>query len=327
MTQHGCIPYCCVLQLLAIRYLGAGLLDAEFMDNDYPYRSSKSFSCMFWNLGNWQRTRFLKKPLPKHLEKYRNHINFDFDSEHRLIGDKPLYNNFFVNVVKNSRTHLFMNFEAASIFEHKERIEEGGYKVCFNDYQDLMVAARIRKDGYVKQIAGYKTEPTDTRARFVSWAIFEIVWGTTLNGNTGEEENLTRGRIDASGCVYHVGQEHIGRAALLCGEIIATMCWECICYQDDVMAGDGNKAAHLSTPKYPGCPTYEVSLLQFWIDRMVNTATQSRLNNYGTSPPVRTKHFITCSYNDLVHLSHHLRGIKTETCTEELASKTFEKGD
>ena len=97
VTQHGCIPCCCVLRLLAMRYLGAGLLDADFVDKDYPYRSSASFSCMFWNLGNWQRTRFLKNPLPEHLEKYRNHIKFDLDSEHRPIGDQPLYNNFFVN--------------------------------------------------------------------------------------------------------------------------------------------------------------------------------------------------------------------------------------
>ena len=93
--------------------------------------------------GNWQRTRFQKIPLPEHLEKYRPHIKFDLDSEHRPIGDKPLYNNFYVNVVKNLRTHLFMNREAASINERREYIEEGGYTVCFNDYQDLMVAARI----------------------------------------------------------------------------------------------------------------------------------------------------------------------------------------
>ena len=129
-------------------------------------------------------------------------------------------------------------------------------------------------------------------------------------------------------CVYHVGQGQIGRAAALCGQIIATMCWECIHFQVDVMAGDGSKAAYLSTPKNPGCPTYEVSLLQFWINRMVNTVTQSRLKNYDrTSPPVRAKHFIACSYNELVHLSHHLRNIKTETYTQELVNKTTDYGD
>ena len=52
VSDHGCIPYCVVLQLLAVRYLGAGIFNAELKDYDYPNRSSKSFSCMFWNLGN-----------------------------------------------------------------------------------------------------------------------------------------------------------------------------------------------------------------------------------------------------------------------------------
>ena len=147
---------------------------------------------------------------------------------------------------------------------------------------DLIVAARIGKLGYVRQIAGYKTDSNDTRPRFVSWAIFEIAWGTALNRHSGKEENLTRGRMSMHRvCVYHVGQDHIARAAALCGEVIATMCRECIYYQVDVMAGDGSKAAYLCTPKNPGCPTYEGSLLQFWIDRMVNTATQSRLKHHG----------------------------------------------
>ena len=106
LSHYGCIPYCVILQMLAMRYLGAGLLDSDFIDKDYPYRSSKSFLCMFRNLGNWQRSRFAKNPLPEHMEKYRAHINFDFDSDHKLIGDRPLYNNFFVNVVKNLRSHF-----------------------------------------------------------------------------------------------------------------------------------------------------------------------------------------------------------------------------
>ena len=157
LSHYGCTPYCVILHMLAMRCLGAGLLDSDFVDKDYPYRSSKSFSCMFWNLGNWQRSRLASNPLPEHLEKYRTHINFDIDSEHKLIGDRPLYNNFFVNVVKNLRSHLFMTCEAASIYEHRARIEEGGYKVCFNHYQDLMVAARVGRNGSVRQTAGYRS--------------------------------------------------------------------------------------------------------------------------------------------------------------------------
>ena len=94
-----------------------------------------------------------------------------------------------------------------------------------------------------------------------------------------------------------------------------------------VMAGDGNKASYLCTPKNPGCPTYGLSLLQFWINRMIHTATQSRLKNHGPSPPIRAKHFISCWYHDLVHLNHHLRGINADTHTAELAQKTNGHGD
>ena len=58
VKEHRCIPYCVVLQLLALRYLGAGLLDTDFIDKDYPHRSSKSVSCLFWNLFKWQRSSF-----------------------------------------------------------------------------------------------------------------------------------------------------------------------------------------------------------------------------------------------------------------------------
>ena len=74
-------------------------------------------------------------------------------------------------------------------------------------------------------------------------------------------------------------------------------------------------------------PTYECSLLQFWIDRMINTATQARIKHFGKSPKIRLKHFISCSYTDLVHLAHHLRKITSDTYTEEFANKTEGYGD
>ena len=53
---------------------------------------------------------------------------------------------------------------------------------------------------------------------------------------------------------------------------------------------------------------------------MIHSATQSksRLKNYGKAPPVPVKHFVSCSYQDLVFLAQNLRGIKTETFTAEL---------
>ena len=91
-------------------------------------------------------------------------------------------------------------------------------------------------------------------------------------------------------CVYHFGQDNISKSPGICGEALACMSWERIRFQVDVIAGDGNKACYLATPKAGGCPTYEVSLLQFWIDRMIHTATQARIKNYGKAPAVRVKH-------------------------------------
>ena len=105
--KHHCIPSVVILQLLAMRYLGAGLLETEHLDWEYPHRSSRSLSCMFWNLGSWNRKYHSKCPLPEHLEKFRPHIRFDLNSEHKQIGERSLYNNFFVTAIKNLAAHIF----------------------------------------------------------------------------------------------------------------------------------------------------------------------------------------------------------------------------
>jgi len=154
---------------------------------------------MFWNLGNWCRKSFDKCPLPERLRRFAPQIDYTIDADHLPIGDgKPQFNNYFINFVKNLGAHLFMNCEAGSLYPHRALLEEAQFTVCFNDYQDLMVAARIGKDGYVRQIAGYNTGENDTQARYVSWAIFEIVWGTTVHRETGEEEPLSRARMTMS---------------------------------------------------------------------------------------------------------------------------------
>ena len=191
IKDHQCIPYAVIFQLLAMRYLGAGLLDAEHLDLVHPHRSSKSLSCMFWNLGNWQRKTHSKNPLPEHLEKFRPHIRFDLNTEQKPIGDKPLYNNYCVTAIKNLGAHIFLNCEASSLYENRERLEESSWKTCFNDFTDLMCAARLGKDGYITQIAGYSTDDDNTKPRFVSWAIFEIAWGKTFNRSTNEEDLYT----------------------------------------------------------------------------------------------------------------------------------------
>ena len=60
----------------------------------------------------------------------------------------------------------------------------------------------------------------------------------------------------------------------------------------------------------------------------MGVATQAmRRNHDSTCPPVRVKHFISCSYRDLDFLATHLDGITTVTYTEELMKKTTGKGD
>ena len=106
ISDHGCISYATILHLLSIRYLGAGLPSPDKFDKDYPYRSSKALSVMFWNLGNWQRVSHQKEPLPSNLEKFRPNMRADIDTEHRPLDNKPAYNNFFISAVKKCQVAL-----------------------------------------------------------------------------------------------------------------------------------------------------------------------------------------------------------------------------
>ena len=124
-------------------------------------------------------------------------------------------------------------------------------------------------------------------------------------------------------CVYHVGQKYASDSPGIVGECLATMAFECARYQVDIIAGDGNKACYYTTRKPPGVPTYQHSLIQFWINRIMGVATQAmRKIHDPTCPPIRVKHFISCSYRDLDSLATHLDGITTATYTEEHMKKT-----
>ena len=179
------------------------------------------------------------------LQKFAPHIDYTPDSEHENFGDKPQFNNYFINDVKNLGAHLFMNCEGASLYPHKALLEEARFTTCFNDYHDLMVAARL---GYVRQIAGYNTCEDDTRVRYVSWAIFEVDWGKSKHRDTEIEEPLTRGRMNMCRvcvCVYHVRQKHVSAPPGITGECIAYMAFDCARYQVDAIAGDGRRSPHV----------------------------------------------------------------------------------
>ena len=330
INDHKVLPYTVILHSLAYRYLGGGLTDPTYKDPEFPYRSSPQITAMFWNLGNWCRNKFDKCPVPERFQQFIPHIDYTLDEDHEKFDEnKTQYNNYFINVIKNFGGHLFMNCEAGSLYPHRARLDEAGFTTCFNDYHDLMVAARIGKEGYVQQIAGYQTDENDTRVRQVSWAIFEISWGKTKNRQTDEIEDLTRARMKMTRvCVFHVGQSFASGSPGIVGECLAVMAFECARYQVDFIAGDGNKACYYTTPKLPGVPTYKHSLIQFWINRMMDVATQAMRKYFDpTCPPIRVKHFISCSYRDLDFLATHLDGITTATYTNELIKKTTDKGD
>jgi hypothetical protein len=118
-TEHrGRIPYCVILQCLAARYLGAGKLDPEFANKELPYRSSLQISgCLgTWEsgvglLGIWRRFRSSQCPLPEKLQKFEPRVDYEIDRGHEKIGDKPQFNNYFINVVKNLGAHVFMYYD------------------------------------------------------------------------------------------------------------------------------------------------------------------------------------------------------------------------
>ena len=192
VEEHQVLPYCMILHSLAYRYLGGGLLDPTHKDEEFPYRSSPQITMMFWNLGNWCRSKFEKCPVPERFQQFIPHIDYSLDEDHNKFNEnKSQFNNYFINVIKNFGGHLFINCEAGSLYPHRARLEEVQMQTCFNDYHDLMVAARIGKDGYIRQIAGYCTDENDTRVRQVSWAIFEVSWGKTKDRDTDEIVDLT----------------------------------------------------------------------------------------------------------------------------------------
>ena len=85
VEEHKVLPYCVILHCLASRYIGGGLIDPTYKDEEYPYRSSLQFSLMFWNLGNWCRNRFDKCPVPERLQRFVPHVDYNMDEDHNQI--------------------------------------------------------------------------------------------------------------------------------------------------------------------------------------------------------------------------------------------------
>lgn len=79
---------------------------------------------------------------------FEQHVGYDIDRDHEKIGDKPQFN-YFINIAKNLGAHLFINCEAQSLglYPYRSLLEEEQFTTCFSDYHDLMVSARVGKNG------------------------------------------------------------------------------------------------------------------------------------------------------------------------------------
>ena len=64
-------------------------------------------------------------------------------------------NNLFFNMLFFLRAHVVILQEAQLLVPAKEFIEQKNWTVCFNDWENLAVMARLAPDGYIKIIAGH----------------------------------------------------------------------------------------------------------------------------------------------------------------------------
>lgn len=205
------------------------------------------------------------------------------------------------------------------------------FQTCLNYYRDLMVAARVGKDYDYRDLMDMFDKLLVTTLVKMTLVLdtyhgpyLRFYGALSKTGTPKKRSPLLEHECPCVVCVYHVGQDPISKSPRICGEALACMFFECFRFQVDVIAGSGNKACYLATPKAGGCPTYEVSLLQFWINRVIHTATQARLKNYGKAPAVRVNHLLFLQRPCI--LGKHF-GINTNTYTHELAKKIENAGD
>ena len=132
-----------------------------------------------------------------------------------------------------------MKWMAQSLYLHKALLEDENFKTCFNHHHHMMIAARIWKDGYIRQTAGYRTGEDDTRLTYMFHGLSaRYSWRKTTNRST-EEENLTRARMSMCRvCAHHPGQGEASKAQPLVGYLPACP-GSVFLFQVYVIAGDG----------------------------------------------------------------------------------------
>ena len=138
--------------------------------------SSESLTFLSWNYGNMVRGQ--KYTTPRFLQGLDSAMRPRKQSDMSLQYEQ-FENNLFFNMLFFLRAHVVILQEAHLLVPAKDFLEQKNWTVCFNDWENLAVMARIAPDGYVKVIAGHDQDLGHCQQRDVTWAIYEICFGET----------------------------------------------------------------------------------------------------------------------------------------------------
>ena len=250
--------------------------------------SSESLTFLSWNYGNMVRGQ--KYTTPRFLQGLDGAMKPRKQSAMSLQNEQ-FENNLFFNMLFFLRAHVVILQEAHLLVPAKEFIEQKNWTVCFNDWENLAVMARLAPGGYVKIIAGHDQELGHCEQRDVTWAIYEICFRETRPrqdfkdadfefDDYGPEDKrvpLTRANMHTIRvCNYHVDTHRAVDAHLLTGEQTALMLYECFVYEVDIISGDANSLAYrMSGYKRQPMANYYYSTMQHWIRRFSEARVQA----------------------------------------------------
>ena len=242
--------------------------------------SSESLTFLSWNYGNMVRGQ--KYTTPKFLQGLDRAMKPRKQSAMSLQYEQ-FENNLFFNMLFFLRAHVVILQEAHLLVPAKDFIEQKNWTVCFNDWENLAVMARLSPDGYIKVIAGHDQDLGHCQQRDVAWAIYEICFGETRPrqdfkdadfefedyGPKDQRVPLTRANMHTIRvCNYHVDTHRAVDAHRLTGEQTALMLYECFVYEVDIISGDANSLAYrMSGYKRQPMANYYYSTMQHWIRR------------------------------------------------------------
>ena len=250
--------------------------------------SSESLTFLSWNYGNMVRGQ--KYTTPKFLQGLDRAMK-PRQQSHMSLQYEQFENNLFFNMLFFLRAHVVILQEAQHLAPAKEFIEQKNWTVCFNDWENLAVMARLAPDGYVKIIAGHDQDLGHCQQRDVTWAIYEICFGETRPrqdfkdadfeledyGPKDQRVPLTRANMHTIRvCNYHVDTHRAVDAHSLTGEQTALMLYECFVYEVDIISGDANSLAYrMSGYKRQPMANYYYSTMQHWIRRFAEARVKA----------------------------------------------------